>query len=627
MAKKLSRRELLKNGLLGFAAVSATSALTACGGGGDGDSADDGNSPNSVKAQFKHGVASGDPLQDRVILWTRITPDNDADKGATLRVTWEIATDSGFTQNLKTGTVDTNANQDFTVKVDVTGLKAGQKYYYCFKYGEQTSLVGETKTLPAVTDQVKFAVCTCANYPAGYFNAYKEMAKGDFDVVIHLGDYIYEYGYKQYGTDFRDNFTENNRYEPRLEHEAVKLEDYRARYALYHEDKDLQAVHAKFPFIAVWDDHEVANDAWQNGAENHNPDEGEGNYSDRKAHALQAYFEWLPIRPKNGNDHVNIYRQFNFGNLVQLNMLDTRHLARSVQLAYKDFFPNGDASSFTPENIAKFTAAMKDMSRTMLGVQQKEWFLDNLKRSQAKWNVIGQQVLMSKIDIPVPLALPAQKIQSILEDATHIADQNMRQAYEASAHKIYQEELEPRISGLLGALAVINNPSIPDSMKTQAKEALAQAENTVPFNLDAWDGYAVEREILYTMFQTINKKVVVLAGDSHNAWQSDLRTRDGAKVGVEFATTSISSPGMEEYLGLKDLANPAVEIGKVQQAFTTFVKDLNYCDLSRRGYLAITFDQSSVKAEYYYVDVKTKGATASLDKTVVVNNELEYIPA
>lgn len=322
---RLTRRELIQKSLAGFGALSLPVALTACG--------DDNETTagNALKVQFLHGVASGDPLHDRIILWTRLTPNDNA---ARLEVVWEIASDEAFKQLVNTGKVQTNAAKDFTVKVDADRLQAGTEYYYRFRFGNTVSAIGQTKTLSQRSDQVKFAVCSCSNYPAGYFHVYKEMVQeSNLDVIIHLGDYIYEYGQGGYATDDAQQLgrtfaTDNDK-------EIINLDDYRKRYALYRTDADLQAAHQRHPFIVIWDDHELSNDTWEAGADNHQEDEG--SFIERKLAALQAYFEWMPIRPVAENDHLNIYRQFDFGGLVNLMMLDTRILARHKQLNYNDY--------------------------------------------------------------------------------------------------------------------------------------------------------------------------------------------------------------------------------------------------------------------------------------------------
>jgi len=370
MTVNISRRELIQKSLFGLGALSLTVGMTGCN-----DSSD--NETSSLKVSFEHGVASGDPLQDRVILWTRLTPN---ETSARLQVTWELALDQQFKQIIKTDKVTTSASQDFTVKVDATGLRADTSYYYRFIFGNKISPIGQTKTLPISTSKVSFAVCSCSNYPAGYFYVYREIAKQNVDVVIHLGDYIYEYGADGYATEDaaklgRTLAADNNK-------EIIKLDDYRKRYALYRKDQDLQAAHQRHPFIVIWDDHELTNDTWKNGAENHQANEG--SFLERKLAALQAYFEWMPIRPVD-DQHVKIYRQFDFGNLVQLTMLDTRIVARDQQLDYANYL------TATGIDVAKFQADLTSPTRTLMGFEQRDWLLGKLQQSNATWNVLDSK--------------------------------------------------------------------------------------------------------------------------------------------------------------------------------------------------------------------------------------------
>ena len=238
---------------------------------------------------FYHGVASGDPLSDRVIIWTRVTPDT----ATHVEVNWTMATDTAFQNIVGEGQVTTSAENDFTVKVDVSGLSPATTYYYYFTALEGNSVIGRTRTTPTSdeVDHVRFAVVSCSNYQAGYFHAYRNIGnRRDLDAVIHLGDYIYEYGSGEgtYGFDSalnRENVPST---------EIIELADYRTRYSLYRLDPDLRKAHQQHPFIAVWDDHETANDAYTDGAENHN--QGEGEWTDRKSAALKAYYEWMPVR-------------------------------------------------------------------------------------------------------------------------------------------------------------------------------------------------------------------------------------------------------------------------------------------------------------------------------------------
>ena len=582
MSLKISRRELLQKSLASFGALSLPISLTACG----GDS-DDGMQSDSVKADFLHGVASGDPLKDKVILWTRLTPN---DVSLRLEVIWEIALDQKFSQLVNFGKVQTAQAQDFTVKVDANKLRSNQRYYYRFRYGNIISPIGQTKTLPETSNTVSFAVCSCSNYPAGYFHVYQEIAKQDVDVVIHLGDYIYEYGKDGYATEDaaklgRELALDNNK-------EMMTLDDYRKRYALYRKDIDLQTVHQRHPFIVIWDDHELANDTWKDGAENHTEEtegnKNEGKFIERKIAALQAYFEWMPIRPVSDNDHLNIYRQFNFGTLVQLTMLDTRVLARDRQLDYADYM------TAQGMNFQRFQEDLNHPMRTLMGSTQLQWLQAQLEQSTATWNVLGQQVLMSKMLIPEELLLPLSQMDVV-----------------ALNQKI-PELVTLKMRALQG------DPSLTEIEK-------ARLTLVAPYNLDAWDGYAAEREALYATLRKVDKKVVVLAGDTHNAWASDLYNQSGVHVGLELATSSVSSPGLEKYLNI-----PLAQLQQFELAFKTLIDELNYCNLNQRGYLTVHFTAQQMQANWVFVNtIKDRQYTVDHDRAyqVLVDSTLNDIKA
>jgi alkaline phosphatase D len=312
---------------------------------------------------FYHGVASGDPLADRVIIWTRVTPDDFVSR---IPVKWEISETENFSTVLRSDTTTTTPARDYTVKVDVTGLSAGKYYYYRFHSLGKTSSSGRTKTLPQQSDSLKFAVVSCSNWEFGYFNAYARIAEKEVDAVLHLGDYIYEYGTGRYG-----NKNVDRKNIPA--HEIVSLQDYRTRYSQYHLDEGLRNVRIRHPFITIWDDHEVANNVYSEGAQNHQPDK-EGDFNERKAAAKQAYYEWIPIRESDKH-----YRSFTFGNLVELVMLDERLEGRT-----KPVDSLSDPTYHQPE-------------RTMLGEEQEQWLETELK-SAATWKVIGNQVTFSDVD-------------------------------------------------------------------------------------------------------------------------------------------------------------------------------------------------------------------------------------
>ncbi len=320
---------------------------------------------------FYHGVASGDPLSDRVIIWTRITPDS----AMTIEGNWLVSSDTTMNDTVASGSFTTNASKDYTVKIDADGLQSNTTYYYMFTALEAHSLIGRMKTAPtgAQADHLKFAVVSCQNYEAGYFNAFSRIAdRNDIDAVVHLGDYIYEYPVGVYGDSLLQATGDRNHDTV----ETVELDQYRTRYSLYRLDADLRRAHQQHAFVNIWDDHESANDAWSGGAENHT-DSTEGDWSARLNVAKQAFFEWIPIRETSSS----IYRTLNYGNLVDLIMLDTRIEGREEQI--NDVL---DPALYSP-------------ARTMLGSTQRSWFLDALDNSSAKWKIVGNQVIFSEFHV------------------------------------------------------------------------------------------------------------------------------------------------------------------------------------------------------------------------------------
>jgi alkaline phosphatase D len=333
---------------------------------------------------FQHGVASGDPLQDRVILWTRVTPSNLTDD---VEVRWAVAEDPQLRRGVASGRARTDITRDFTVKVDVDGLRPGHTYYYQFTTRANRSPVGRTRTLPRQGARAaRLALASCSNMAFGLFNVYALVARrADLDCVLHLGDYLYEYANKVYGDG-----TALGRV-PVPDKEMVTLADYRLRHAQYKTDADLQEAHRQHPFICVWDDHELANDSWRDGAMNHNPEKGEGEYAVRKRAAIRAYFEWMPIRPAAFSSE-RIYRQFRFGELADLLMLDTRLHGRSRQSQVSRLSPIHGFPSFDP--------VVEDPARTLLGFDQEAWLAKQLHESQsrgARWRLLGQQVMMAPL--------------------------------------------------------------------------------------------------------------------------------------------------------------------------------------------------------------------------------------
>jgi alkaline phosphatase D len=411
-----------------------------------------------------------------------------------------------------------------------------------------TSPVGRVKTLPVgPTADVVLAVASCQLHPGGLFNAYDAMSKLErLDAVVHLGDYIYEYGASasDYGMA---TATRLNRI-PQPPHEIVSLADYRLRHAQYKSDPDLQAAHARAPFICVWDDHEVTNDAFITGAENHQS-ETEGDYSVRKATALKAYYEWMPIRePRAGLTLEHINRSFDFGDLASLHMVETRLLSRGEQLDYEKDLTVTMVEGQPRPDVAAFETKRNDPSRDLLGAGQLDWLKTALKASKASgktWQILGNQVVMARV------AGPDLMTTASPED----------------------------VAGFLGQL--------PEAYRARIQAALQLFTLGVPFNLDAWDGYPAGRERLYAACAEAGVQPIVLAGDSHAFWVNELKDAAGARRGAEFGTSSISSPSIGDLFGPLPLGDLLAQTNP----------EVVFCDQKAKGFVLLTITPESVKGE------------------------------
>ena len=489
-------------------------------------------------ARFAHGVASGDPASDGAVLWTRATP---ADGEGDVALEWHVATAPDGPPR-RSGRVVARAAADHTAKVEVDRLEPGRDYWFWFSGpAGAKSPVGPFHTLPAgKVDRLVLAVASCQLYSGGLFNAYADMARQpQLDAVVHLGDYIYEYGAEGYGAEVGRKL---NRL-PDPPHEILTLADYRRRHAQVKADPDMQAAHARAAFICVWDDHEVANDSWIGGAENHDP-ATEGSWAARKAAAMQAYFEWMPIRDsRRAMGREAIQRSFEFGDLATLAMVETRLLARSQQVAPKGTTPS-------PALYAAAIAERERPDRELLGPQQQRWLegvLTASVRAGKPWQLIGNQVVMARVAGPDP-----QK-----------ADDG------------------GRFAAMLAR--------VPAAWRSRLDQGIAGYRAGLPFNLDAWDGYPAARERLYAAFRRSGARPIVLSGDSHAAWSNDLYDDAGQLVAAEFGVTAITSPSY----------------GSVLPGLGAVLADANrevvFCDQDAKGYALLTLTPSAVTAEHVAV--------------------------
>ncbi|MFZ5671153.1 MAG: alkaline phosphatase D family protein [Pseudomonadota bacterium] len=492
---------------------------------------------------FQHGVASGDPTEDSALIWTRLSWDGAGAAPQAVEVAWQAAADAGFEKILARGTAWAVAARDHTVKVEVAGLKPGATCFYRFAWGSTQSPVGRFRTLPKKTRDVVLAVASCALYPNGYFNAYGAIAALErVDAVVHLGDYIYEYGGPgSYGMG--SPVAAERPHDP--PHECVTLADYRRRHAQYKSDPQLQAAHARAAWITVWDDHETANDSFADGAENHDPDKGEGDWGGRKAAALKAYYEWMPIRePGVGRAMEMANRTFHFGDVASLVMVETRLTARSAPLSYSADLPVVDGKP----DVAAFAAKWRDPARRLIGEEQHAWLAQTLTRSVEAgrtWQVIGNQVVMGKVAAPdFEKQLGAEKWGQVLA--------------------ALDDDVKPRVARLARLAAT-----------------------GLPYNLDAWDGYPADRERVLATFAGVGARPIVLAGDSHTFWANELRDEAGVLRAAEFAATSITSPGGGDYL-------PTVPLN---EGFEQRNEEVVYCDQSAKGFVLLTLTRDAARAE------------------------------
>lgn len=496
---------------------------------------------------FGYGVASGDPLNSRVVIWTRATPSPDAvpgsGLGAPLQVTWQVATDPGFATVVRTGKVTTSPASDHTVKVDVPGLRPYTRYWYRFLAGGQTSPTGLTQTAPddtTVTHALRFGLVSCSNYTGGYFGPYRALAeRHDLDFVLHVGDYIYEYGNgsDRYGPPELAGTRDG---QPATE--TIDLAGYRLRHALHKADPDLAKCHRRLPFITIFDDHEVANNTWATGAENHQPDT-EGDFLTRRAQAYQAYMEWMPFRlPDQSVPHqgTQFFRRFRFGNLADLTVVETRQ-NRSEQVDVPPFSTSG--GGFIPTGIPTVDAALADPSRHLPEPEQMQWIKDGLG-ARRPWHLIGNQVILTPVRIPGPLL------------------------------------------GAPNGLTLLNSDQWDGYQADQAELITAMAKQP-----------------------TGRGDTVVLTGDIHSSWAMDIPTDISAttytSAGVEFVCPSVTSDGFYEiFRGAAPAGTPPEAVVASTQAAATVLTSTNrwvkYLDGISHGFTVVDVTPARVQADWYH---------------------------
>lgn len=488
---------------------------------------------------FSHGVASGEPSQNSVLLWTRYVSDR-AESKLDVEV-WEEGKPSLIVSG---GQTTASPARDHTAKLVVKNLEPGKRYHYRFIAADGTkSPIGRTRTLPTGNvNKFRMAVFSCSNLPYGWFNAYAHAgAADDFDVVLHLGDYLYEYqrGYYPLAKDA----VAERLIEPA--NEMVALADYRLRYASYRSDPDLQKLHAMHPMIAMWDDHEFANDAYATGAQNHQASEGD--WAARKMAAERAYREWMPVRDRTDDIYWSRYA---IGNLAEIQLTESRVSARSKQPSFGQ--PTGDPAEVMRQLKAFAAGPLHDKDRTMLGERQEQWLAERFTAKGKRWNIWAQQTIVGSLVQP---------------------------------------------QGLENWLAPDSLPFIKDRVLRGAVAAKAG----IPSNMDAWDGYPAARAKALAAAQAGNADLVVLTGDTHNGWAFDL-SHGGIAAGVEFAGQSVSSPGLESsFTGTTNAT--------LSKALVAANPGLAWADAGRRGYMLVELTPDKAVSEWRFTDsVKTRSA-------------------
>ena len=489
---------------------------------------------------FNQGIASGDPTQNSVVLWTRITTEDISN------VVWQIASDSFFTNILQQGELTADAEADHTVKLEVSNLEPGEVYFYRFIVNGVISEPGRTRTLPnGPIEKLGIAVASCSNYPFGYFNAYKEIANdGDIDFVVHLGDYIYEYGSDGWGSAQGESL--NRSHSP--SHEIVSLSDYRERHAQYKSDRASRLMHASHPLIPTWDDHESANNPWTGGAQNHQPNT-EGDWPSRREASLRAFFEWMPVREQPaGLDKEKLWRHFSFGDLATMTTLETRHTGRSIQVSYNEHLERIENNIQRDRFLGE---VLGDPSRTILSNEMESFLAKSLADSVGKrttWRIIGNQIPVAR---------------------THVPDVGNR--------------ITPETTG--------GNP-MPESHNQFSR----LGELDLPLYLDTWDGYPAARQRFYNLCRDAGARdLIVLTGDSHAFWANELYDGSNQPMGVELGTTGITSPGDFENYGPEGAAT-------FDKLVSEHNREVVWTDCTQRGFVKLILTPESARAEYIVVN-------------------------
>jgi alkaline phosphatase D len=534
----LDRRLLLKTGAFGLGALTLPGGAMAA-------------MQAALSPGFSHGVASGEPGPTSVLLWTRFVAD-----AADTKLVAEVSDSADFKKLVAGADTFARQSRDHIAKVVIEGLTPGKRYHYRFRAADGgISPVGQTRTLPVgKVPRYRMAVFSCSNLPFGWFNAYGHAATADdIDLVLHLGDYIYEYQRGIY--PFANEVVAGRLIEPA--NECVALADYRLRYASYRMDSDLQALHARHPMLAMWDDHEFANDAYADGAQNHQANEGD--WAVRKAAAEQAWREWMPVRERGDDIYWTSYA---IGDLAEIQMTESRVSARSKQPGFGTLSTD---SAEAERQLKTFRDDVwQDIARTMLGNTQEAWLAERFANPGKRWNIWAQQTLVGSL-------------------------------------------LQPP-----GAKDWLPANALP-FVKSRVEQGALAAKIGLPTSLDSWDGYPAARARALAAAQKGNADLVVLTGDTHNGWAFDL-SHGGKAAGVEFGGQSVSSPGLEK-------AFTGATADMIARALVATNPSLRWADAGRRGYMTVELTRDRAVSEFRFTGPEAmRSATLTGTKRIVAKH-------
>ncbi|ARP95662.1 alkaline phosphatase D family protein [Bordetella genomosp. 13] len=641
----MDRRKFLKWG--SFLTVSvATTGLAGCGGSDDDDddngNGDGGAGGGSTRYTYPQGIASGDPRPDGIILWTRVIGED----GAAVPVTVQLARDEAFTQLLVNERISAEPDWDHTVRHKVTGLDAGTNYYYRFVAGDNASVIGRTRTAPAdsaAVAQLRFAFISCQDWSVNHWAAFDEMLKEDLDFIVHLGDYVYETVDAAFQTGVVESahgaltLPDGTRRDDGAIY-ATTLADYRTLYRSYRSDPRLQALHARFPMIAIWDDHEFSDDCWED-RQTYAVGEDETPRTSRRRSANQAWFEFMPADVRldlndPSFDNIQIYRAFRFGSLATLVMTDERLYRSDHVLPEQEAGSEIGSRYFVPKATLAGVEAMKMGAAggtltpvSILGDTQRAWWKTQLRDSTTTWNLWGNEVSLLRMQfngIQAVAALLTQGLVASTPALSSAAGQILTALVLdlAAADKTGAQPVTtyPNLSALLAA-PPLNVPPANIAVITAALDGQLPPSILLDeylLNADQWDGFNAERKDMMAFVRDENiQNLVALTGDIHAFFagpvMDDYDAATPVPVMVDLVTAGVSSNSFFSYFKNVVDSNPVFSAAKpliyseaagvITNAFNDTLTQFNsnwlrYIETDAQGFAVVTLTPSQLVCSF-----------------------------